>query len=700
MQEMYQQLPGFLFRYRIKPDDNLFEFLDGAGSAEAIPGLTGNQIIKDPSQFFNRLHDDDRKRFWDVVSQSALNGENWGCTFRMSEKDEYVWLECTANVEEHGPDGCSGYGIITRTRDIHLELKKNEEKLQKLNQLHALVSDLAASLVQSVHEQMPAAIQNTLGKLGEYGTSDRVYIFEYCEKKNVINNTYEWCGEGISAHIEELQDIPYESVPMWQNKFSAREPVYIPVVADLPEEASIEKNILEPQGIISVLATPMYSGDTFIGFLGFDSVNEPRKWNTEEIRLIQLAGNILAGSIYRMRFEAKLIEARKSAEEANLAKSEFLANMSHEIRTPMNAILGFSEIMLNTADSERDKNYLTTITNAGRTLLALINDILDLSKIESGKVKIQPVPSDISEIVEEIRQLFDATAGEKNIDLRVEIDRKLPPVILIDEVRIRQILYNLISNAIKFTYEGSVKVYVRFSEKDDHHNYNRLEFSVSDTGVGIPMEHQTAIFDSFFQIETGNTRKEGGTGLGLTITRKIVELMDGSIGLNSNPGRGTTFTISFKDVETSALELRQDTTYDWGKVTIEFEPATVLIVDDVLMNRKLVSAFLKSFDFKLIEAVNGKEAVRIAKEELPDMILMDLRMPEMSGYDATRILTNLRATSHIPIVAFTASSMSHEEDIIRQLFSGYLRKPVSRNDLLTMLANHMPHQLKPKVITE
>ncbi|MCH8557476.1 MAG: response regulator [Balneolia bacterium] len=700
MQDMFENLPGLLFSYSLKVEKREFKFLKTAGALDVIPGVSADQFETNPELFFSKIHSGDQSRFWDVIVQEALAGNDWGCTFQVSDGEDSIWMDCSANVKQIDSQGCSGHGIITPMRNVHLSLKKSEEQLQKLNQLNQLTSDIAATLVQSVHGEVFASIENTLRRLGEYSNTDRVYIFEYDKSRDVINNTFEWCASGISAEMENLQGLPFGMIPDWKENFTQNKPVYIPNVTLLGPDKQQLRDVLEPQEIKSLLATPMYSGETFIGFIGFDSVRGLRDWSEGEIQLIQLAGNIIAGTIYRTRFENELIAARKAAEEANLSKSEFLANMSHEIRTPMNAILGFSEIMLNTAETERDKNYLGTITSAGRTLLALINDILDLSKVESGKVKLQPVPTDLSMLFEELTGLFDTTAGEKGLELHTEIDRKLPQVVLIDAVRLRQVLYNLIGNAIKFTYEGSVKIFVRYVDKDEHNPVNRLEISVSDTGVGIAQEHQHDIFESFFQIETGYTRKEGGTGLGLTITRKVVELMGGSISLMSNPGRGSTFTITFKDIETSALKLRRDTTYDWSKVKITFNPAKVLIVDDVLMNRKLVSAFLKTFDFDLHEAVNGKEAVKKAKEIIPDIILMDLRMPEMSGYDATRVLSNLGATSHIPIVAFTASAMSHEDELIKQLFDGYLRKPVSRYELLTMLANHLEHEIEESIEKE
>lgn len=281
----------------------------------------------------------------------------WTCEFRLANASgKAIWVEGTGKPLKKEKGIISGYGLITRSKDNMLALKKSEEKLQSLNELHSLINQFSSLLIQANVNELHQAIDTTLQRLGDYAQVDRVYIFEHDSEKDEVNNTFEWCRAGITPEIENLQGIPFDAVPRWKEKFNANEHVYIPLVSEIAEEYHIEKGILEPQGIISLLALPIYYGERFIGFIGFDSVRNKREWSSEHIALLRLAGEIIAGSIYREQFEKEIIEARKIAEDANKAKSEFLANMSHEIRTPMNAILGFSEIMLNTNNDDKTKN--------------------------------------------------------------------------------------------------------------------------------------------------------------------------------------------------------------------------------------------------------------------------------------------------------------------------------------------------------
>jgi PAS domain S-box-containing protein len=380
---------------------------------------------------------------------------------------------------------------------------------------------------------------------------------------------------------------------------------------------------------------------------------------------------------------------RKAAEAANKAKSEFLANMSHEIRTPLNAILGFSEILLTKTQDPVQKSYLKNILSSGRSLLTLINDILDLSKIEAGKLEIHPEYSDIRKLLSSIETVFLQKIEEKGICLQSELSENLPGSLLLDEIRIRQVLINLIGNAVKFTEHGHVSVSVSCYHTNGRIN---LIFEVADTGIGIPEDQQEIIFENFRQQDGQSNRKYEGTGLGLAITKRLVELMNGSISVESKPGQGSKFRVIIYDVEIADKNFTKTEEALDEDIHIQFEPAAVLLVDDVSNNRVLVKSYLENTEISVTDAKNGEEALKLLNESPPDLILMDLRMPGQNGYGTTEIIKQTDEFKHIPVIAFTASAMKSAEERINNLFDGYLQKPVNKKQLLFELKRFLPYK--------
>ncbi|MDM8537655.1 ATP-binding protein, partial [Desulfobacterales bacterium HSG17] len=358
-------------------------------------------------------------------------------------------------------------------------------------------------------------------------------------------------------------------------------------------------------------------------------------------------------------------EAKKEAENATKAKSEFLANMSHEIRTPMNSILGFLELSLEDSHLPKShRNNLTTAHNSAKSLLTLINDILDVSKLESGRLELENKAFDLQEMMDDTFLIFEIKCREKGLTLSCNIHPDLPLYLTGDWTRLRQIIINLLGNALKFTKSGGISVRIDpFLEADIS---QMLHFAVSDTGIGIPSEKLDTIFDPFIQAESSTSRRFGGTGLGTTISKQLVELMGGKIWAESEPGKGSTFhfTVNMEPADREQLPVKKkQTQMNTNPLQNSLNNFRVLIAEDLEENIMLARLRLKQAGYFVMEARNGIEAVAAYENENPDIILMDIHMPEMNGLEAALKIRELETALEqpIPIIALTASVMKEEQ---------------------------------------
>jgi len=387
-----------------------------------------------------------------------------------------------------------------------------------------------------------------------------------------------------------------------------------------------------------------------------------------------------------MDSQLSMMKLADEANSANRAKSLFLANMSHEIRTPMNAILGFSEI-LKGKETDREKlHFIESIHTSGESLLSLINDILDLSKIESGKQEVHYTLASMKSLLNTLEVLFHQKAREKDLSLQFVFDERIPDSLVLDIVHLKQVLINIINNAIKFTGSGFVKINVKApGDEPVLESPFTLLIEVSDSGIGIPEDQQDAVFESFEQVHDKDNLHREGTGLGLAISKKLTVMMGGTIGLESRPGEGSLFRITLPGVNIGAAAVTDDHSLNYE---YNFEPALILIADDITFNCEIMEAYLKPYGFELLFCDNGEDVIRLAGEKTPDLILMDMKMPVVNGYEATR---RIKKVSSIPVIAITASALLQEEKIISGLCDGYLRKPVSKKQLLDEISKFIPH---------
>jgi PAS domain S-box-containing protein len=436
---------------------------------------------------------------------------------------------------------------ITQRKKITGRLIKIEEELRKKDEL---ISAVALSIKEFIgSKDYLKAMARCFTLIGGCLEVSRAYLY---------TNHYDEEGKGSTRLAVEWHSSSGESRIMGTNSASVsfnsiesflmpllRNESYCSVVRELNDLQAM--HYLQSQGIMSILAIPIYAEDRFWGFIGFDDRTTEKRWTESEYAMVSTFAYAIEKTIERCMIEKELETARINAEAANTLKSQFLANISHEIRTPMHAILGYASLMNEIVENEQTTAYLSAIKKAGNNLLNLINDILDLSKIEAGKLEIQTEPVEIRHMFEDLLDTFSYTSREKNIDLKVEVDQDIPKILILDEIKLRQILFNLVGNAVKFTDEGYVSVTLK---KKSTKKEGRLDliFEVTDTGIGIAEEQQSSIFEPFKQKDGQSNKKYGGTGLGLSISKRMAEMMGGTIQVKSKPNEGATFSVELPGV--------------------------------------------------------------------------------------------------------------------------------------------------------
>ncbi|MDX2283456.1 MAG: ATP-binding protein [Bacteroidia bacterium] len=429
---------------------------------------------------------------------------------------------------------------------------------------------------------------------------------------------------------------------------------------------------------------PVAAGDTFWGCIGFFQLRSTFVWDAAHLSILANFAQSTGGAIYQHQIRSELVQAKEEAEAATLAKSQFLSIMSHEIRTPLNAVIGFTHLLLEDQPRPDQTDNLKTLKFSAENLLVLINDLLDYSKIESGKVELEETEFDLRHLVRSIRQSLLPRAEENRTRIEIRIDEALPDVLAGDPVRLGQILVNLASNAVKFTEDGWVRIQVRMLGRDDTHC--ELEIRVRDTGIGIEPQMHEKIFESFTQANSSTTRKFGGTGLGLAITRKLVELFQSRIELESEPGKGATFRFRLRMRYVAAPQQPA------ASHQHEVQPAPrslagirVLVVEDNPVNVRILAQFLRKWDIDRVEvARNGAEGVEAARRQAFDLIFMDLQMPVMNGMEAAGQIRSF--DPHTPIIALTADAMPEIRDLVLAAgMNDYTTKPFNPNVLYEKL---------------
>jgi hypothetical protein len=519
------------------------------------------------------------------------------------------------------------------------------------------------------------ALNRALAMTGQLLDVSRVYVFRFRENERILDNTHEWCAPGVKPEIDNLKGLPFdELLPSFFPMIAQYDLIAPRHIRELPDDL---RGILEPQDIQTILWVPIYLDNRIEGFLGYDETRSERAWLPEEITMARIITESYARSLERERAARMLVEARDEAVRTAQLRAQFVANMSHEIRTPMTGTLGMLELLLETELDELQTEFATEAFNSSSRLLTIINEILDFSKLEAGQIVLEANPIDLKAIVTEVRMTLMPQVKHKPVEIEVNVDAQVPYRVFGDATRIRQVLMNLAGNAVKFTHRGHVRLAINALRSSSDVAY--LRFTVEDTGVGIAPEHLDHIFESFVQADGGITRKYGGSGLGLSISRQLVELMGGTISVESTPNEGSTFSFALRLPVAQANSVLPAS-------AVEFDDLSVLIIDHNRTTRYVLTQQLENWGVNVTQI---HEAAEFATAPVQQRLPFDIIFQRCDSCNHNAVLPELTPQAAQQIVYIT-------DDIPAPQSGGSvcLRWPIDQSSLYNLLVQttylHVP----------
>jgi signal transduction histidine kinase/DNA-binding NarL/FixJ family response regulator len=567
-------------------------------------------------------------------------------------------------------------------------VEQKQAALVKLSALRHDLNNAAAVMLASGVDKFEELLLHLMEILGKGLDVDRVFLFKnsrHADGRLHCSQIDEWAVEGMAYQGKgDVADVIYaEALPGWEERLSAGLSVNSPV-RDL---SPTERAHISPQGIVSILVVPILLEGTFWGFIGIADCRTERIFTEDEDMILRSGSLMIGNSFLHNEIMQGLIAAREEADSAGRAKSNFLASMSHEIRTPMNAVMGMADLMRTDNLDETQRGYLADIRKMSRALLNIINDILDFSRIESGKTVIVPVNYDLHALYDNVCSLMQFIAADKSLQFRSSFDERLPRALFGDEGRIRQIVINLVSNAVKYTRKGHVALHFRRTETNGR---DYLAVVVEDTGIGIKKEDFPRLFAAFEQLDKDKNRGIAGTGLGLSITRRLVQLMDGDIFFESEYGRGSMFTALLPLIEGDICKIESARRQERCHVSPD---AGVLVVDDNAANLTVALGFLARHGIRADTAAGGEEAVEKVRTRRYDLVFMDHMMPGMDGIVAVQQIRAIPGEYYgkLPIVALSANVVPSAQDaFFKAGMNDFISKPIAADELNAALLKWLP----------
>ncbi|MCC5916120.1 MAG: PAS domain S-box protein [Cryomorphaceae bacterium] len=794
-----------------------FKLIFGTPSAERLFGKSLDEIFGKEKWWHEAIYIEDKDVVYEMKEQLENTGrfsvkhrviDSAGVIKQVLHKGKLIYNKDKVAIRLDGV-------IMDRTQQY-----KAEEALSQELKLQEVLIDIASTYINLDIDEIDDTINASLEKMGRFVAADRAYIFQYNFSNNTTSNIYEWCEDGISPEINNLQELPLDAVPQWVERHKEGEIFHIPDVDLLGENEVGLREILEPQGVKSLIAIPMISQGEVLGFVGFDSVLHQHDYSEKEKQLLELFGQMLVNVHNRRKWEEKLYlqeekyrniianmnlgllevdineaivyanhsfcqasgfnlseilgrkiedifsfteaqraemnkrrklrqnrigdsyeikvknkkgeerwwfvsgapnfndrgemvgsigvhlditdqkmleqelaNAKNFAEAAAKAKELFLANMSHEIRTPLNVIIGMIRQLNKESLSDKQMFYVKQSETSAKHLLTILNNILDIAKIESGDLEVISQEFSLSALAYNVHSILHSQTKEKNLDFRLNVDPKIKPALIGDETRIRQVLINLIGNAVKFTEKGSITLSVMVESENE--SGQTLKFEVSDTGIGMSNEFLGRIFEKFSQEQNHFTRKYEGTGLGMAISNDLVKLMGGFLNVESKKNVGSTFSFVLDLANGDANKL---VTKSQVIKPDSFKGKKVLLVEDNEMNRFIAIQSLDYLGFETTEAENGKVALDILEKNQFDLILMDIQMPVMDGVQATEHIRN-SLNLETPILALTANAFKHDiEAYLAAGMNDFITKPYNEDDLFFKIEHALSLQMENQIL--
>ena len=590
---------------------------------------------------------------------------------------------------------------------VGLLLVRERNKMEKKSVYHSELIDMtnkiaSALLAPANEDNFKESLLDCMSLIGCYTNVDRVQIWQNETIGDVLCYTikYDWSASGTDMPLVPIgTSLRYSAA--WLEIFLRGGHINGPVSKLEPEDRAAMESI----GLKSTLTIPLYLHGEFWGIACIDECKRERIFTEDEVNMLTYASLMLVNSINRHEQSIQLSEtnehladALERAMVASKAKGNFLSNMSHEMRTPMNAIIGMTTIGLKEDNIERKNNALNKIAEASRHLLGIINDVLDMAKIEANKLELTPIEFDFANMLHNVMTFIQFRVDEKQQRLSVNVDGNIPRFLVGDEQHLAQVITNLLSNAVKFTPEGG-EIRIDAALINDKEGECEIRIEVADSGIGISKEQQDKLFTSFEQAESGISRQYGGTGLGLVISKSIVELMDGKIWIESELGKGSRFIFVVKAMRSSKAPAVNEGKYDSANISNavgngEFVGRKMLVAEDIEINREILLALLEDTGLEIDCVENGKEALMMieAEPDKYDIVFMDMQMPIMDGREATRRIRALpeRRRGRLPIIAMTANVFKSDvEECLAAGMDDHLGKPIDIDNVMKKLRKYL-----------